>query len=143
MDGITIDPHSIVLPPSDQIVHKPLIVEGAGGVLVPINDHYLMIDLFVDLSLPVLVVGRNKLGVINHMLMTLEVLRSRHIPVIGFIASGGDGNPDNIATIARMSGVPSLGVIPEIPDLENALSDALLESIDGVALMRSIGAKHG
>jgi dethiobiotin synthetase len=138
IDGVNIDLKRLTLPEAEHISHKPLIVEGAGGVMVPITDTYLMIDLFADLKLPVLVVCRNRLGVINHMLMTLEVLRIRSIPVMGFISSGGNGNPDNLDTIRRLSGVPLLA---EIPELRNGLQkdfDKACLCIDGESIMRSI-----
>ena len=139
LDGITIDPAKIVLPPMDQLAHKPLIIEGAGGTMVPMTDNYLMIDLFADLGLPVLVVCRNRLGVINHMLMTLEVLKSRNIPIVGFISSGGTGNPDNLDTISRMSGLPLLGVIPEMSQDDVKKIDNLCSLIDTSPMMKSMG----
>jgi dethiobiotin synthetase len=138
IDGVTIDPKQLTLPDSDNILHKPLIVEGAGGVMVPITDTYLMIDLFEDLKLPVVVVCRNRLGVINHMLMTLEVLRIRSIPVMGFISSGGNGNPDNLDTIRRLSGVPLLAEIPEMRIGVQKDFDEACSCIDGESLMRLI-----
>lgn len=80
LNGETIDLNKIVLPGSNN-----LIVEGAGGVLVPINESQLMLDLIKKLELPVIVVSSYKLGTINHTLLTLEVLRSRNIPILGVI----------------------------------------------------------
>jgi dethiobiotin synthetase len=139
IDGVTIDPSKIILPPVDQIVNRPLIIEGAGGIMVPITDNYLMLDLFKDLGLPVLVVCRNRLGVINHMLMTLEVLKSRSIPVIGFISSGGSGEPDNLATISRLGGVPLLATLPEMTQKDIQELDLQLTNIDTTSVLRSVG----
>jgi dethiobiotin synthase len=143
IDGVTIDPKRITLPKVDEIHHTPLIIEGAGGVMVPITDSYLMIDLFVDLQLPVLVVCRNRLGVINHMLMTLEVLKSRSIRVMGFISSGGDGNPDNLDTISRLSDVPLLIALPEMILVNHKETDAMSSSIDTQSILRSGGFECG
>jgi dethiobiotin synthetase len=139
IDGIAIDPSNIKLPPATDIRNRPLIVEGAGGILVPITDDYLMTDLFRDLGLPVLVVCRNRLGVINHMLMTLEVLKARSISVMGFISSGGAGVADNLDTISRLSGVPLLGTLPEMKHDDFGKLDELCSRVDTHGMMRSIG----
>ncbi|MBY0429867.1 MAG: dethiobiotin synthase, partial [Rhodospirillales bacterium] len=65
-----------------------LVVEGAGGALVPLNGQFLMVDLMVRLGLPVLVVARSGLGTINHTLLTLEALRARHLRIAGVVMSG-------------------------------------------------------
>ncbi len=69
-------------------ISEPLIVEGAGGVLVPLNRKILMIDLIKRLGLPVILVARTSLGTINHTLMSLEVLRNRDIEIAGIILNG-------------------------------------------------------
>ncbi len=139
IDGVTINPTKINIPSADQIVDRPLIIEGAGGVMVPITDNYLMVDLFKDLALPVLVVCRNRLGVINHMLMTLEALKSRSIPVIGFISSGGSGEPDNLAIIERLSGFPLLATLPEMTQKDIQDLDVPLATINTNSILRSVG----
>lgn len=92
------------------------IVEGAGGVLVPLNDHQFMIDLIADLALPALIVARSQLGTINHTLLTLGALRSRMIPVIGVVLCG-EQNPDNRQSIETYGRVPVLGELPLFPVL--------------------------
>lgn len=82
-EGKEIDLQKIHLPQTDR-----LIVEGAGGVLVPLNETHLMIDLIKHLGLPVIIVSRNQLGTINHTLLTLQVLSS--VQVLGVILSGDD-----------------------------------------------------
>ena len=72
-------------PPPDG---RPLVVEGAGGVLVPLTHEHLLIDLIARLGLPVVVVARSTLGTINHTLLTLEALRARRLPVAGVILNG-------------------------------------------------------
>lgn len=71
-----------------QQIKNPCIVEGAGGVLVPLNSKYLMIDLIKTLDLPVVVVTSTRLGTINHTLLTLEALRRRELKVIGVVTVG-------------------------------------------------------
>jgi dethiobiotin synthase len=81
------------------------IVEGAGGVLVPVNDREKMIDLMALLSLPVVVVARGTLGTINHTLLTLAALRSRGLSVDRVVVVGPP-NPDNNAAIQKFGNVP-------------------------------------
>jgi dethiobiotin synthetase len=90
-----------------------LVVEGAGGLFVPLNDRHLIVDLIGHLQLPVVVVSANYLGSINHTLLTLEALRSRGIPVAGLIFNGPP-NPASEDYILQYSGVPKLlSVLPE------------------------------
>jgi dethiobiotin synthetase len=78
-----IDINKIKLPETPH-----LIVEGAGGLMVPINQKYLMIDLIKKFSIPVILVASSKLGTINHTLLSLEALRRRNIQLLGVIMSG-------------------------------------------------------
>lgn len=98
-----IDLSALVLPATQ----GPLVVEGAGGVMVPLNELALMIDLMERLRLPAVVVARSALGTINHTLMTLEMLRRRHIPVLGVVMNG-QKNPANRQAIEHFGGVPVL-----------------------------------
>lgn len=93
LENTKIDLAKIQLPARDR-----LIVEGAGGVLVPINNKTLMIDLIASLGLPVVVIARSGLGTINHTLLTLSALRHRSIPVVGVICNDPP-NPHNIKSI--------------------------------------------
>jgi dethiobiotin synthetase len=90
------------------------IVEGAGGLLVPINESQTMADWIACLALPVLVVARTALGTINHTLLTLEALRTRGLRAAGVMMIG-EPNADNRAAIERYGNVP---VIAEMPFLE-------------------------
>ncbi|MGM0507361.1 MAG: ATP-dependent dethiobiotin synthetase BioD, partial [Bacteroidota bacterium] len=65
-----------------------LIVEGAGGVLVPLNTEMMILDLMVQLDLPVLLVARSSLGTLNHTLMSLEIMRSRGLTIWGVVLNG-------------------------------------------------------
>jgi len=92
------------------------IVEGAGGVLVPLAESTLMIDLIARLALPAVVVARSSLGTINHTLLTLEALRSRSIAVAGVIMSGPP-NPDNREAIETYGHVSVIGQLPIVEPL--------------------------
>ena len=98
-------------PPQDR-----WIVEGAGGVLVPIGDHALMTDLILGLGLPALIVARSTLGTINHTLLSIEALRARDIAVAGVIMVG-DRNPENRAAVERYGGVAVVGELPWLATL--------------------------
>jgi len=93
------------------------IVEGAGGVLVPINGRELMVDWMRVLGLPVLVAARSGLGTINHTLLTVEALRSRGLPVAGVMMIG-ERNESNRAAIEHYGHVAVLGEMPVFPRLD-------------------------
>ncbi|MBF0416298.1 MAG: dethiobiotin synthase [Magnetococcales bacterium] len=113
-DGIAIALDDFSLPSC----HRPLVVEGAGGLLVPLNDRHFMIDLIVRLNLPVILVARTTLGTINHTLLSLEALRLRHIPVQGVILNGPD-NPANFKAIRTYGKIPILAHIPTLGSLNS------------------------
>lgn len=87
------------------------IVEGAGGLLVPINDSQKMSDMMMSLGWPLVVVARSSLGTINHTLLTLEAARRRSLWVMGVVMVG-DSNPENREAIERYGEVPVLGEMP-------------------------------
>ena len=105
--------------------HDAVIVEGAGGVMVPLNDSATMLDLMAALALPVLVVAINGLGTINHTLLTLSALRQAGIEVLGVVLNQPDPpagadefiRRDNPETIARFGGVAVLGRLPHVGNL--------------------------
>jgi dethiobiotin synthetase len=92
------------------------IVEGAGGVLVPLNDRELMADLMTALDLPVVVVARSTIGTINHTLLTLEALRARGLAIAGVVMVG-EPSPENRMAIEAHGGVTTLGELPRIDPL--------------------------
>ena len=112
---ITLEGVRNFLPDSAEAIRW--IVEGAGGVLVPLNSRDLMIDLMHALSLPVLVVVRSTLGTINHTLLTLEALRTRSLCVAGVVMAGGK-NESNRAAIEHYGRVPVIGVMPPLDPLD-------------------------
>jgi dethiobiotin synthetase len=100
------------------------IVEGAGGVLVPINDRELMLDLIARLAIPALVVARSTLGTINHTLLTLAALRAGAIGIAGVVMVG-ERNDENRLAIESYGGVRVLGLLPVLDDVTpEAVRDA-------------------
>jgi dethiobiotin synthetase len=119
IDGVTIDPAALTLPAAD-----PLVVEGAGGVLVPLTRELLYADLFARWRVPVILVARTALGTINHSLLSIEALRGRGAPIHG-VAFIGDANEDSEAIIAARGGVKRLGRLPHLDPLNrNTLAAA-------------------
>lgn len=95
------------------------VVEGAGGVLVPITKDATTVDLIKHLEIPVLVVARPNLGTLNHTLMTLETLKHNDIKVLGVVLNG-DINEDNASTLKEL-GVKILAQIPLSKNLNDAV----------------------
>jgi len=112
LDGVAIDPELLMLPASP----RPLVVEGAGGALVPLNDTLLFADLFARWKAPVVIVARTALGTINHSLLTIEALRSRGITILG-IAFVGEAQDNSEQTVARLGKVHRLGRLPLLDPL--------------------------
>ncbi|MFM1931826.1 MAG: hypothetical protein RL226_1129 [Bacteroidota bacterium] len=113
LDGIKIELSQLQLPSNA----RPLIVEGAGGIMVPLNEDQTILDLLLVWNIPTIVVTRNYLGSINHTLLSLEVLQQRGVPVAGIIVNG-EGNRTSEAAIERMSGIPVLCRIPTLETLD-------------------------
>ena len=109
IDGVEIDMSRFSIPETA----APLVVEGAGGVLVPLTEKALIIDLMVQLGLPVLVVARAGLGTINHTLLTLNALRARKLEITGVVMSG-PLNPGNRRAIETYGKVAVLAEIPHV-----------------------------
>ena len=116
--GVEIDMAAFALPP----VTGPLVVEGAGGLMVPLNQTNYMIDLIEQLGLPAILVARSSLGTINHTLLSLGALRARQIPIVGVVLNGPP-TPHNRAAIETYGAVR---VLAEIPPLEPLTREALL-----------------
>jgi dethiobiotin synthetase len=112
LDGITLDPVQLI-PPE---VKGPLVVEGAGGVLVPVTRQLLFADLFARWGMPAVLVAWTGLGTINHSLLSIEALRARGVPILG-LAFVGDENEDNEATICQIGQVKRLGRLPILDPL--------------------------
>jgi dethiobiotin synthetase len=119
LSGTTIAIEPIVETVDRAPEHVKWIVEGAGGVLVPLNTTKTMIDLMVALGLTVIVAARTTLGTLNHTLLTLEALRRRHLDVAGVVMVG-DRDDDNREAIERYGDVTIIGEMPRFPQLTAA-----------------------
>jgi dethiobiotin synthetase len=131
LDGVTIDPERLALPTGD----GPLVVEGAGGVLVPLREDWLFADQIARWGLPVVLVARTALGTINHTLLSIEALRARGVTIAG-VAFVGDAQPESAGAastesagaasseservIGAVSGVARLGRLPWLAPLDAA-----------------------
>lgn len=115
LDGVRIDAAGLTLPDGD----GALVVEGAGGLLVPVNEEAVMADLFAAWALPVILVARTALGTINHSLLSLEALRVRGMAVAG-VAFVGDENAASEAAIIRFGHCRHLGRLPRLDPLTPA-----------------------
>ena len=115
IDGVTIESDRLALPQ----IAGPLVVEGAGGVLVPVTRDLLFADLFARWACPVVLVALTALGTINHSLLSIEALRGRGVPILG-IAFVGEAQDDSEATIAQIGGVKRLGRLPLLDPLNAA-----------------------
>ena len=104
--------------------NTPMVVEGAGGVLVPLTNDTLVVDLMLRLGLPALVVAGTGLGTINHTLLTLEAIRSRGVPLVGVILNG----PPNAGNRAAIERYGRVRIIAEVPPL-NPLNPAAVTRI--------------
>ncbi len=129
-----------------------LVVEGAGGLMVPLSRRLLLIDFVKDSGLPVVLVCRSGLGTINHTLLSVEALRSRAIPVAGLVFNTLSPGPeeiarDNVEVIAELSKVPVLGRLPLISDIEAQWDAGLKEEVagmvEGVKRRLEEVARHG
>lgn len=112
LDEVEIDTERLDLPG----VEGPLIVEAAGGLLVPLSRSVTYIEVLARWSCPVILVARTKLGTINHSLLSLEALRARDISVHG-IAFVGDSNDESERIICEMGKVQRLGRLPFLDPL--------------------------
>lgn len=110
LEGRTVRLADVALPPDDG---RPLVAEGAGGLMVPFSDGALMIDVAEKLAMPVVLVARSGLGTINHTLLSLEALRRRGVPIAGVVMSG-PLNPGNRDALERFGRVRVLAEIPQL-----------------------------
>ena len=124
-----------------ELMHRHVLVEGAGGLIVPLSSDQTMVDLIQYLELPVLLVGRLGLGTINHTLLSLDYLKQKNIPVVGVVLNSDTRKQDlsvrfNRSTLAEWTDIPIWGVVDSIPRLKNReeviakIATGLGESID-------------
>lgn len=108
IEGVRIDAESLNVPDTGE---RPLVIEGAGGLMVPLSGDTLYIDVFERWRLPVVLCASTALGTINHSLLSIEALRKREIPILG-IAFIGERNADAQSAIREMGRVRWLGRLP-------------------------------
>jgi dethiobiotin synthetase len=123
IDGVAIELADFTLPDT---AGRPLIVEGAGGLLVPINDQETVLDLMAHLGLPVILVSRHYLGSINHTLLSIACLNQRGIPIAGLIYSGGD-SPETVRIVQELTGIAPL---VELPELEEVNAESIAQLVE-------------
>ena len=111
-DDVNIEMGNIIIPKTT----RNLIIEGAGGLMVPLNQHDFVIDLISHLQADAVLVSRHYLGSINHTILSIKALRSRNIAIAGIIFNG-DENRDTESIIESVCAVPILGRIPKIDNL--------------------------
>jgi len=126
LDGTVIDRVRLRLP----AVEGRLIVEGAGGLMVPINDQTLLIDMIGEWGLPVLLVGRSRLGTINHTLLSLAALKGYGIEVLGVVMSGESDDVSRQA-IEFYGQVKILAQVPVMPELNAAAIKTVYSMVFG------------
>lgn len=109
-----------------------MVIEGAGGLLVPLNRESLVIDLIKTLAVPTLIVASSELGTINHTLLSLEAMRARNLPVAGIVLSGPE-NEANKQAIEYYGQIDVLGHIPLIADVNKKTFHQHLEGLRPLA----------
>jgi dethiobiotin synthetase len=107
---IAIDPDALVPPDG------PVVIEGAGGLMVPLTRQALFIDVFARWQIPLILCARTRLGTINHTLLSIAAIRARDIPLVG-VAFIGDANEESEQVITEMGNVKRLGRLPVIEPL--------------------------
>lgn len=115
IDGITIDHTKFIFPITDNL----LLIETAGGIMSPVSDSATMADLMVHYHLPAILVVKHYLGSINHTLLSIELLRSRGIPLLGIIINGNDDKGSE-TFIAEYTKVPVIARVPEFITLNTS-----------------------
>lgn len=111
--------------------NNSLIVEGAGGLLVPLNKKECIIDLIEKLNLEVILVSQHYLGSINHTLLSIEALKRRHIPIKGILFNGNE-NIDTESIILSKSGLDKLGRIPLLNTVDKTSVKKIAEQLNFV-----------
>ena len=110
IDGVRIDAAELIVPDTGD---RPLVIEGAGGLMVPLDPSTLYIDVFARWHIPVVLCARTSLGTINHSLLSIEALRRRDIDILG-IAFIGDSHPESESAICEIGRVQRLGRLPRL-----------------------------
>jgi dethiobiotin synthetase len=127
IDGVEIKMKDFQLPEGQ----RPLVVEGAGGLMVPINDHDFILDLIRQFSLELILVSNLYLGNINHTLLSVEVLKKYEIPVKGIIFNGPP-NAESQSIILKHSGYRELLHVLEEKDMNAGIVDRYADKLKEV-----------
>jgi dethiobiotin synthetase len=106
---------------------RPLVIEGSGGLLVPLDGTTLYIDIFARWRLPVVLCARTALGTINHSLLSIEALRLRQLDILGIVFIG-EGNPETERVICEIGRVKRLGRLPRLDPLTASTLRAAFEA---------------
>ncbi|CAN5276532.1 dethiobiotin synthase [soil metagenome] len=134
IDGVEIDLARLALPD----IAGPLVVEGAGGVLVPLSETVLYADMFAQWRMPVILCARTGLGTINHSLLSIEALRARDVPLLGIVFIG-DAHEENERIVPVLGRVASLGRLPMLDPLTpDTLGAAMQDCIDMAAIRAAL-----
>jgi dethiobiotin synthetase len=112
LDGVQIKLSDFTLPHTS----NHLVVEGAGGLMVPLNEHDVLLDLIQQLQIPVILVSRNYLGSINHTLLSFDALKQRNIPIAGIVFNG-EPNPASESFIENYTQLPVLFRVGNLDDI--------------------------
>jgi len=123
-DGVEINLQNIKLPSTQ----NHLVVEGAGGLLVPLNRKETILDLITQLNCEVILVSRHYLGSINHTLMSVELLKNRNISIKGILFNGTE-NKDTESIIQEMTGLTILGRIDELEELNKVVIKSIAQKL--------------
>jgi len=150
VEGVEVDINDVKLAYQElQKQFEGLIVEGAGGLIVPLAEDFLVPDLVKMLELPIIIVARPNLGTINHTVLTVKVARQLGLEVLGVIINGlkademGTAEETNPEIISKLGDVPILGIIPYIEGLDGSaeqvnLGRIIKESVDVDYIVNSL-----
>ncbi len=131
IDNVTIELDRIKAPKTN----NALVIELAGGLMVPLNNHQLNIDLIKELGLPVVLVSQNYLGSINHTLLSVDACRTRNIPLLGIVFNGASVETTE-TFILTYTGLPCVGRIGQeqriTPEIIRRYADLLLPSLNKI-----------
>jgi dethiobiotin synthetase len=138
LEGVEIDAESLVLPAETQS-GRPVIIEGAGGLMVPLTRRILYIEVFQRWRVPVVLCARTALGTINHSLLSVEALCTRGIPIVGIVFVG-NSQTDSQRTICDFANLNCLGRLPWLPELTpEALAGAFASHFDPEPFRAALG----
>ena len=125
IDGKKVDLNLLNLP----LIQSALIVETAGGLMVPITRNFLQIDQIQTWNLPVIIVCRSSLGTLNHTLLSIEALKKRNIRILGLIVNG-EKHRDNPKTLHEFSKLPIIAEFPKLINVDKNNLDRLWQELN-------------